>query len=476
MSITLSRGSLLNVFSCRRVYQPLWQIVHVYQADPPVQLVVSDGENTANCVTLKPSCHLTFNKTEWKTKNSRKKAEDVIDQCSYPILKIIEFELAQNESTSVIVLTKIKLMGFNKKGDIPQILLKDKIPLIIPKGTGYKIAMKDSCEIDNWKRPRFEFNEENEDGLESLSIYRQDAGSRSLKSRQKKVKLFTEEDLISGELAILGPKYLDVLNVCGKCKLLNYQTSSKTGSFVPQSKNFLKELGTLEILPDEELLQFCSCENEDEKFREEFQSKCVVVNQETGNSGKSSKVQCILIGKNSEECKEDKPVPRKQINGMNRLRSIKRETVGEYDYILPVHEPRSVKYSNKPTVCERCGEEDINMASCRLCQKVFYCSAACKRADVKDHASVCRAYITVRRYKEEKCKFAAALLEPEDGCGTCGFWRDSLKPCVDCKQVFFCSGHCEEKGKENHRNVCNAYKLIKEYMIRLSNSRASEMD
>ncbi len=34
-------------------------------------------------------------------------------------------------------------MGFNKKGDIPQILLKDKIPLIIPKGTGYKIAMKD---------------------------------------------------------------------------------------------------------------------------------------------------------------------------------------------------------------------------------------------------------------------------------------------------------------------------------------------
>ena len=71
-------------------------------------LCFSDGENTANCVTLKPSCHLTFNKTEWKTKNSRKKAEDVIDQCSYPILKIIEFELAQNESTSVIVLTKIK--------------------------------------------------------------------------------------------------------------------------------------------------------------------------------------------------------------------------------------------------------------------------------------------------------------------------------------------------------------------------------
>ena len=35
-----------------------------------------------------------------------------------------------------------------------------------------------SSEIDNWDRPRFEFNEENEDGLESLSIYRQDSGNR----------------------------------------------------------------------------------------------------------------------------------------------------------------------------------------------------------------------------------------------------------------------------------------------------------
>ena len=36
-------------------------------------------------------------------------------------------------------------------------------------------------------------------------------------------------------------------------------------------------------------------------------------------------VQCILIGKNSEECNEDKPKSKKQINGMNRIRSIKRD-------------------------------------------------------------------------------------------------------------------------------------------------------
>ena len=31
-----------------------------------------------------------------------------------------------------------------------------------------------------------------------------------------------------------------------------------------------------------------------------------------------------------------------------------------------------------------------------MCQ-VWYCSANCKKADIKLHTSVCRAYITVRR-------------------------------------------------------------------------------
>ena len=127
------------------------------------------------------------------------------------------------------------------------------------------------------------------------------------------------------------------------------------------------------------------------------------------------------------------------------------------------------------------------------CHKVYYCSPACKRADVKDHTAVCRAYITVRRlvsftvslslflshvgpiglyiyiylylcsvqihgglglrclfvfwenlhlhrapwcrYKEERANWSAKLREPEDGCGTCGFWRDSLTPCNICQQV-----------------------------------------
>jgi len=38
--------------------------------------------------------------------------------------------------------------------------------------------------------------------------------------------------------------------------------------------------------------------------------------------------------------------------------------------VLPQHKTRAVQYSASATVCERCGVEDTNMGSCRLCQKV----------------------------------------------------------------------------------------------------------
>ena len=31
--------------------------------------------------------------------------------------------------------------------------------------------------------------------------------------------------------------------------------------------------------------------------------------------------------------------------------------------------------------------------------------------------------------------WAAKLREPEDGCATCGFWRDSLRDCKQCNEV-----------------------------------------
>jgi len=41
----------------------------------------------------------------------------------------------------------------------------------------------------------------------------------------------------------------------------------------------------------------------------------------------------------------------------------------------------------------------------------------------------------VVRYGEERTEFAARLREPEDGCATCGFWRDSLETCKTCGEV-----------------------------------------
>merc|ERR1719392_24162 len=56
------------------------------------------------------------------------------------------------------------------------------------------------------------------------------------------------------------------------------------------------------------------------------------------------------------------------------------------------------RVSSKLRLCERCGVQERDMAACKHCAKVWYCSAACKKADVKAHTAVCRAYITVRRF------------------------------------------------------------------------------
>ena len=51
------------------------------------------------------------------------------------------------------------------------------------------------------------------------------------------------------------------------------------------------------------------------------------------------------------------------------------------------------------------------------------------------HTAACRAYNTVRRFVEEKVAFARKLQEPEDGCVTCGYWRETLEACSKCQKV-----------------------------------------
>ena len=59
------------------------------------------------------------------------------------------------------------------------------------------------------------------------------------------------------------------------------------------------------------------------------------------------------------------------------------------------------------------------------------------------------------RFQEEKVEFARKINEPDDGCGTCGFWRESLQPCNKCGKVirdliapgFFCPSLTKSRRK-----------------------------
>jgi len=95
---------------------------------------------------------------------------------------------------------------------------------------------------------------------------------------------------------------------------------------------------------------------------------------------------------------------------------------------------------------------------------------------VKNHTNVCRAYITVRRFNEEKTEFAKKINEPDDGCGTCGFWRDSLEACNKCNKVSYCSYRCKDKASEKHKPVCEAFTVIQNYRKNFIRARTQEVD
>ena len=44
------------------------------------------------------------------------------------------------------------------------------------------------------------------------------------------------DNILSEFYSFLGPLYLDVLKICGSCRLLTYQTQSRIASFTPPTK------------------------------------------------------------------------------------------------------------------------------------------------------------------------------------------------------------------------------------------------
>ena len=88
-------------------------------------------------------------------------------------------------------------------------------------------------------------------------------------------------------------------------------------------------------------------------------------------------------------------------------------------------------------------------------------------------------------------EFAKKINEPDDGCGTCGFWRDSLEACNKCNkvrhlvktfyyffcpQVSYCSYRCKDKASEKHKPVCEAFTVIQNYRKNFIRARTQEVD
>jgi len=73
-------------------------------------------------------------------------------------------------------------------------------------------------------------------------------------------------------------------------------------------------------------------------------------------------------------------------------------------------------------------------------------------------------------------EFAKKINEPDDGCGTCGFWRDSLEACNKCNKVSYCSYRCKDKASEKHKPVCEAFTVIQNYRKNFIRARTQEVD
>jgi len=510
----LSGGTLLHAFQGKRVYQPIWQVIYVYCPPNPSaltrhslgsegslssrsspssnsmsssssssgsQMLLSDGTYLTYHVAIHPQCTITYHKTPWKTQNHGRSPEEVLSSYRFPCVKVMDFMLKAGDTTTVLFLSKIKLMGWEKNNNFkPEILKSPDAQVVLGNG---EIILRSREGLDNFDdMPVFNIcdsSSSESDGNLALDNSKNDLSpeddhffGRSYRPEQRFADKenhdpvrYVESDLLVGVLAPLGPRGLDILCLCQKCNLLTHKVENKITSFKPSLKILQENLG--EILKTGRFEEFCSCDDENEQFRKEFQNKCMVVNQESGaglGGREGGKVQCILVSR--DKVKED----------LEDDESFKKPGMLMPEISLLPPGGRLGKVSSRVRLCEHCGVEDSMMTACRQCCKVWYCSPVCKKADTRQHSKVCRAYITIRRYKEQRYEFARKLREPEDGCATCGFWRDSLEPCNRCAKVSYCSYRCKDRAAEKHRPVCEAYLIVEAYRTKLLLARSQEVD
>jgi len=472
--LALSNGSLLNVFQGKRSYQPVWQVIYTYL--PPgqnqsanyatgSQLLVSDGQYLTYNVALHPHCSVTYHKNTWKGQNNRRSPEDIISSYRFPTIKVIDLVRKEGDHTTVLFLSKVKLMGWESSEEMPAILRQSDVEVVLGNAEVVLRSREGLENFEDFHGPNIEICEEGDEEDEKSVV--EGGGGQLIPSEPRNPAImfkFTEDDLKCGILAPMGPHGLDILKLCSKCCLLTYQ-ESRISSFKPPTASLRQQLKN--FLGIDQDFEFCYCDDENEQFRKEFQNKCMVVNQDLGPGVGEKKVQCILVSKEASKCAEHQ----KELEEVEEDVKLKQLTM-----VSPGINGRMPRVSSRLRLCERCGVEDTMMTACRQCNKVWYCTPACKRADVRQHSAVCRAYITVRRYTEERSEFASKLREPVDGCGNCGFWRDTLETCARCCQVSYCCYRCKDKAAEKHRPVCEAFGTIGKYKVQRETARRQEVD
>lgn len=452
----------------------MWQVIYTYL--PPgqnqsanyatgSQLLVSDGQYLTYNVALHPHCSVTYHKNTWKGQNNRRSPEDIISSYRFPTIKVIDLVRKEGDHTTVLFLSKVKLMGWESSEEMPAILRQSDVEVVLGNAEVVLRSREGLENFEDFHGPNIEICEEGDEEDEKSVV--EGGGGQLIPSEPRNPAImfkFTEEDLKCGILAPMGPHGLDILKLCSKCCLLTYQ-ESRISSFKPPTASLRQQLKN--FLGIDQDFEFCYCDDENEQFRKEFQNKCMVVNQDLGPGVGEKKVQCILVSKEASKCAEHQ----KELEEVEEDVKLKQLTM-----VSPGINGRMPRVSSRLRLCERCGVEDTMMTACRQCNKVWYCTPACKRADVRQHSAVCRAYITVRRYTEERSEFASKLREPVDGCGNCGFWRDTLETCARCCQVSYCCYRCKDKAAEKHRPVCEAFGTIGKYKVQRETARRQEVD
>ena len=316
---------------------------------------------------MHPTCHITFEKSQWKNQNSGKPAEDVLSSYRYPYIRVTDCIVKSGDSTNVVFLSKVKVLGWEKM-KTPDILSRKEVDVVLG-----------NCEIVSRSREGLEDFEDvpgiqvNEYGDgEDVKYGSADSKPRTLmeaftqaaeKSKIVTTKL-SERDLLEGDLAPLGPLGLNILTLCIKCGSIKHTEDNTISQFKTPVKAIIDNLS--DILPANNKMKYavCSCHDENDQFRKEFQNKCMVVNQDT-STGSDRKVQCILVSKDQQAAEEE---------AATKLKMLTHETSEESNgdgiqCLVPISK-KVARVSHRLKLCERCGVEERDMSACKHCAKV----------------------------------------------------------------------------------------------------------